>query len=585
MADITQLLQQMLNAPERSMARIDKQNVATLARILTGPNTGAGNTPSGPRQPTLQIPAAVLMPQASGSSGGNTQQAPQIQGAGWQWPNPPKALMAQLPPKLSPGTQLQLQISIAPGNKPMVQLVVTQAPGKLPSGGNTQQGQPIPQPQIGQLRSTSPQAGTPKTQVAKVEIPITQLPPKLVKALVESSQATQLLKATSANKAASIQTPAANNLTPPTDKAPINTGNPVQFSRGIAIKQAHQLSPQQFQQALQTLVAQIKTQLSTQPAVPPNNAANTSLKIPELSALIAKINTTNTTSGTQTTQAAQTAATLTAALRSPSNAIEQLIKVVLQQQPSGESMQRPEALQRWVSDWFSARPVSVQSNQQMGSLGKMLMMLLGLNLQQNSQQNSTQANTQPLPKQFTQALIQQVLNPSPEVAGDVRERINQLLLQLPQQQLQRLLQLFTGVLNSAQSAQARLQDSPMQQPEYFILLPSDPQKSGQNELLIRPEREPDTPAQEGRTLWLFTLRFELEATGPLLVKGRYHPQGSSVDFYAESPAAQKTIEKHLEQLEKRLADLEVNSVKFRVQQGQIPESLATQQSGIIRVKV
>jgi|GEM_PF-626864 len=595
MADITQLLQQMLNAPERSMARIDKQNVATLARILTGPNTGAGNTPSGPRQPTLQIPAAVLMPQASGSSGGSKQQAPQIQGAGWQWPNPPKALMAQLPSKLSPGTQLQLQVSMTPGNKPVVQLLITQAPGKLPPGGNTQQGQPIPQTQTGQLQSASQQAGTPKTQLAKIDIPITQLPPKLVKALVESSQATQLLKANGASKAASIQTPAANSLTPPTEKTLLNTGSPVQFSRGIAIKQAHQLSPQQFQQALQTLVAQIKTQLSAQPAVPSNNAANTSLKIPELSALIAKINTSvkavptpstaSTMSGTQVAQAAQTASTLTAALRSPSNAIEQLVKVVLQQQPSGESMQRPEALQRWVSDWFSARPVSVQSSQQMGSLGQMLMMLLGLNLQQNNQQSSTQANTQALPKQFTQALIQQVLNPSPEVAGDVRERINQLLLQLPQQQLQRLLQLFTGVLNSAQSAQARLQDSPMQQPEYFILLPTDPQKNGQNELLIRPEREPDTPEQEGRTLWLFTLRFELEATGPLLVKGRYHPQGSSVDFYAESPAAQKTIEKHLEQLEKRLADLEVNSVKFRVQQGQIPETLATQQSGIIRVKV
>lgn len=585
MADITQLLQQMLNAPERSMAHIDKQNVTTLARILTGPNTGTGSTPSGPRQPTLQIPASVLLPQASGSSGGNTQQAPQIQGAGWQWPNPPKALMAQLPPKLSPGTQLQLQISIAPGNKPMVQLVVTQAPGKLPPGGNTQQGQPILQTQTGQLQSASQQAGTPKTQLAKIDIPITQLPPKLVKALVESSQATQLLKANGASKAASIQTPAANSLTPPTEKTLFNTGSPVQFSRGIAIKQAHQLSPQQFQQALQTLVAQIKAQLSTQPAVPPNNATNTSLKIPELSALIAKINTTSTTPGAQAAQATQTAATLTAALRSPSNAIEQLIKVVLQQQPSGDSMQRPEALQRWVSDWFAARPVSVQSSQQMGSIGKMLMMLLGLNLQQNSQQNSTQTNTQALPKQFTQAFIQQVLDPSPEVAGDVRERINQQLLQLPQQQLQRLLQLFTGVLNSAQSAQARLQDSPMQQPEYFILLPTDPQKSGQNELLIRPEREPDTPEQEGRTLWLFTLRFELEATGPLLVKGRYHPQGSSVDFYAESPAAQKTIEKHLEQLEKRLADLEVNSVKFRVQQGQIPETLATQQSGIIRVKV
>ncbi|RUO62403.1 flagellar hook-length control protein FliK [Idiomarina piscisalsi] len=579
------------------MARIDKQNVATLARILTGPNTGTGSTPSGPRQPTLQIPATVFLPQARGSSGGNTQQAPQIQGAGWQWPNPPKALMAQLPSKLSPGTQLQLQISMTPGNKPVVQLVVTQALGKLPPSGNTQQGQPAPQTHTGQPQSAAPQAGAPKTQVAKVDIPITQLPPKLVKALVESSQATKLLKATSANKAASIQTPAANSLTPPTEKTLLNTGRPVQFSRGIAIKQAHQLSPQQFQQALQTLVAQIKAQLSTQPAVPPNNAANTSLKIPELSALIAKINTsvkavptpststTSTMSGTQVAQAAQTASTLTTALRSPSNAIEQLVKVVLQQQPSGESMQRPEALQRWVSDWFSARPVSVQSNQQMGSLGKMLMMLLGLNLQQNSQQNSTQTNTQALPKQFTQALIQQVLNPSPEVAGDVRERINQLLLQLPQQQLQRLLQLFTGVLNSAQSAQARLQDSPMQQPEYFILLPTDPQKAGQNELLIRPEREPDTPEQEGRTLWLFTLRFELEATGALLVKGRYHPQGSSVDFYAESPSAQSIIEKHLEQLEKRLSDLEVNSVKFRVQQGRIPETLATQQSGIIRVKV
>ncbi|KPD24701.1 flagellar hook-length control protein FliK [Idiomarina zobellii] len=586
MADITQLLQQMLNAPERSMARIDKQNVTTLARILTGANTAGSNSASTASKPTLQIPASVLLPQASGSSGGNTQQSPQIQGAGWQWPNPPKALMAQLPPKLSPGTQLQLQISIAPGNKPMVQLVVTQAPGKLPPGGNTHQGQPIPQTQTGQLQSTSQQAGTPKTQLAKIDIPITQLPPKLVKALVESSQATQFLKATSANKAASIQTPAVNSLTPPTDKVPVDTGSPVQLSRGIAIKQAHQLSPQQFQQALQTLVAQIKTQLSAQTAVPPNNAANTSLKIPELSALIAKINTVNTTSATQSAQAAQTAATLTAALRSPSNAIEQLVKVVLQQQPSGESMQRPKALQRWVSDWFAARPVSVQSSQQMGSLGQMLMTLLGLSLQQNSQQQSTaQASLQSLPKQFTQALIQQVLNPSPDVAGDVRERINQLLLQLPQQQLQRLLQLFTGVLNSAQSAQARLQESPMQQPEYFILLPTDPQKAGQNELLIRPEREPDTPEQEGRTLWLFTLRFELEATGALLVKGRYHPQGSSVDFYAESPSAQSIIEKHLEQLEKRLSDLAVNSVKFRVQQGRIPETLATQQSGIIRVKV
>ncbi|MTJ01047.1 flagellar hook-length control protein FliK [Idiomarina piscisalsi] len=574
MADITQLLQQMLNAPERSMARIDKQNVATLARILTGANTAGNQSASTASKPTLQIPASILTPQ-TGNKAQQTSQL-QIQGASWQWPNPPKALLAQLPAKLASSTQLQLQISMPQGSKPVVQIVISQPA-------------PIPQAQPGQQKQVTqaPQGSTANTQVGKVEIPITQLPPKLVKALLSSTQASQLLNAT--------QNPGA---TQPADKAPLNVAQPIQLSPGIAIKQAHQLSPQQFQQALQTLITQMKAQLSAQPSVPPSNAANASLKIPELSALIAKINTsvntattsganaTNTTSANQTAQAAQTAATLTAALRSPSNAIEQLIKVVLQQQPSGESMQRPEALQRWVSDWFAARPVSVQSSQQMGSLGQMLMTLLGLSLQQNSQQQSTaQTSLQSLQKQFTQALIQQVLNPSPDVAGDVRERINQLLLQLPQQQLQRLLQLFTGVLNSAQSAQARLQDSPMQQPEYFILLPTDPQKAGQNELLIRPEREPDTPEQEGRTLWLFTLRFELEATGALLVKGRYHPQGSSVDFYAESPSAQSIIEKHLEQLEKRLSDLEVNSVKFRVQQGRIPETLATQQSGIIRVKV
>ncbi|RXS43971.1 flagellar hook-length control protein FliK [Idiomarina sp. 29L] len=571
MADITQLLQQMLNAPERSIARIDKQNIATLARILTGANTAGSNSASTASKPTLQIPASILTPQTENKA--QQTSPPQIQGASWQWPNPPKALLTQLPAKLASSTQLQLQISMPQGNKPVVQIVISQPTPTEPA-------QPGQQKQVTQ----APQGNTVNTQIGKVEIPITQLPPKLVKALVDSPQASQILKITQSARAPQ-----------PADKAPLNVAHPIQLSRGIAIKQAHQLSPQQFQQALQTLLTQIKAQLSAQPSVPPSNAANTSLKIPELSALIAKINTsvnTATTSGASatntasTTQAAQTAATLTAALRSPSNAIEQLIKVVLQQQPSGESMQRPEALQRWINDWFAARPVSVQSSQQMGSLGQMLMTLLGLSLQQNSQQQSTaQASLQSLPKQFTQALIQQVLNPSPDVAGDVRERINQLLLQLPQQQLQRLLQLFTGVLNSAQSAQARLQDSPVQQPEYFILLPTDPQKAGQNELLIRPEREPDTPEQEGRTLWLFTLRFELEATGALLVKGRYHPQGSSVDFYAESPSAQSIIEKHLEQLEKRLSDLAVNSVKFRVQQGRIPETLATQQSGIIRVKV
>lgn len=572
MADITQLLQQMLNAPERSMARIDKQNVTTLARILTSSNARPGNASSSSSQPSLQIPAAVLTPKSQNSTPSNAQQSRQLQGAGWQWPNPPKALLAQVPPQLSMGKSLQLQVSMPSDDKPVVKLVITQSQSQHGAQKANLQGQVAPT----------------KAQVAKIELPITQLPPKLVKALVDSvPSSSPPLKAS----AARFVTPKTHTVRSPAGTAAQSSGNPAQFSRGIAIKQAHQLSPQQFQYALKTLVTQI---MKAQPAVQPEPAMTTATKTPELSQLLSKL-TQNThtlptnqghASNTVSSQATQTAATLSTALQSPSKAIEQLIKVVLQQQPSGESMQRPEALQRWVSDWFAARPVSVQSSHQMGSLGQMLMTLLGLSLQQNGQQQSSSpATSQAFSKQFTEALLQQVLRPSPDVAGDVRERINQLLLQLPQQQLQRLLQLFTGVLNSAQSAQARLQDSPIQQPEYFILLPTDSQKTSQNELLIRPEREPDTPEQEGRTLWLFTLRFELEATGPLLVKGRYHPQGSSVDFYAESQSAQKKIEQHLEQLEKRLSDLDVNSVNFRVQQGQIPDTLATQQSGIIRVKV
>jgi len=274
------------------------------------------------------------------------------------------------------------------------------------------------------------------------------------------------------------------------------------------------------------------------------------------------------------------------ATQSPPKALQQLLLKVLQQMPAPESMQRPQALQSWVSDWFAARPVSAQPSQQMGSLGQMLMTLLGLAIQQKPETTTTNNSAaRPLPNQFTQALIQQVLNPAPENAGEVRERINALLQQLPQQQLQRLLQLFTGILNSAQSSQARLQESAPQQPEYYILLPADTQKPQQHELLIRRENESSDKEENDRTLWLFTLRFELDSTGPLLVKGRYHPQGSSVDFYTETKTAQKVVESHVEKLEKRLEELEVNSVKLRVQQGKIPDNLAQQHSGIIRVTV
>ena len=260
-------------------------------------------------------------------------------------------------------------------------------------------------------------------------------------------------------------------------------------------------------------------------------------------------------------------------------------------------MQQPQQLKQWVNDWFAAKPVATAPQQQMGTLGKMLMMLLGMALQKPAAGASQPAaplsgSQQQSVSQLTQALIDEVMRPAPRSAGDtgftgeVRERINQLLQQLPQTQLQRLMQLFTSAVNSAQTSQARLAETSTATPEYYVLLPANAQQpEQQHELLIRREQERGSDGEQGRTLWLFTLRFELKSYGPLLVKGRYHPAGTRVDFYTESDHAQRALETKLEKLTKRFEQLEVNGLNLTVQKGRVPDTLAKQQSGIIRVTV
>ncbi|WP_224797944.1 flagellar hook-length control protein FliK [Idiomarina abyssalis] len=555
MADIKQLLQQMMASPERTLARAEQQQLSSLMRIF---NSGAdtpktNNIPSAPsaniqqgqtvsattnNSPLVQASTAkvlskllvqISLPVTYEPAKGEQQPA-RIQGNNWQWPNPPKNLQ----PRLTAPAKLQLTITQPDPKLPVVQL-------SLNTTGNAK-------------------------PVAVAEIPLTQLPAKLVKAFVEQGKVATVqlpVKPQPISQSAVQTAPAAKVDSQPGSQSNLNLQAAqkltVPVASGLAIKQAQQLTPKQFQQALQSFIPEnIRPKLFTQPQV----------------------------EGLQQTPPRLSADAMREATQSPPKALQQLLLKVLQQMPAPESMQRPQALQSWVSDWFAARPVSAQPSQQMGSLGQMLMTLLGLAMQQKPE-TTTVNNSAPraLPNQFTQALIQQVLNPAPENAGEVRERINALLQQLPQQQLQRLLQLFTGILNSAQSSQARLQESAPQQPEYYILLPADTQKPQQHELLIRREKDSSNKEDNGRTLWLFTLRFELDSTGPLLVKGRYHPQGSSVDFYTETKTAQKVVESHVEKLEKRLEELEVNSVKLRVQQGKIPDNLAQQHSGIIRVTV
>ncbi|WP_404402015.1 hypothetical protein LG288_03310 [Idiomarina seosinensis] len=280
----------------------------------------------------------------------------------------------------------------------------------------------------------------------------------------------------------------------------------------------------------------------------------------------------------------------------PQQALARVLQAVQQQLPTSEGMQQPQQLKQWLNDWFAAKPVSANNQQQMGGLGKMLMMLLSFALQQPRAEGSTTAAQASAPQSslnnLTQALLDQLLRPAPRqgaeatFSAEVRERINQALQQLPGATLQRLMQLFTAAVNNAQVSQARLADSAPAQPEYYVLLPASAENpEQQHELLIRREPEGAAGQDEGRSVWLFTLRFDTQLLGPLLVKGRYHAAGSRVDFYTQSEPAQIKLQQQLGRLQQRFEELQVGNLNLSVQQGKVPDTLAQQQSGIIRVTV
>ena len=400
-------------------------------------------------------------------------------------------------------------------------------------------------------------------QPVDIKLPLAQLPRPAADALLQSvTQQRSPQQPLLTPRAA--QTAAAAEGTLPT-AAPTA---PPPATPGVLLKQASQTTPNQLQQALQNLIRELPT--------PRGTAEPTPREAP-------------TPRGTAEPTPREAP--------SPRQALASVLQAVLQQLPKGEAMQQPQQLKQWVNDWFAAKPVATAPQQQMGTLGKMLMMLLGMALQKPAAAASQSAaplsgSQQQSVSQLTQALIDEVMRPAPRSAGDtgftgeVRERINQLLQQLPQTQLQRLMQLFTSAVNSAQTSQARLAETSAATPEYYVLLPANAQQpEQQHELLIRREQERGSDGEQGRTLWLFTLRFELKSYGPLLVKGRYHPAGTRVDFYTESDHAQRALETKLEKLTKRFEQLEVNGLNLTVQKGRVPDTLAKQQSGIIRVTV
>ncbi|TDP31285.1 hypothetical protein DEU29_11356 [Idiomarina aquatica] len=418
-------------------------------------------------------------------------------------------------------------------------------------------------------------------QPVEIKLPLAQLPRPAADALLQSvTQQRSPQQPLLTPRAA--QTAVAAEGTLPTASATPKTAAPPPTTPGVLLKQASQTTPNQLQQALQNLIRELPTPRGT--AEPTPREAPTPRGTAEPTPREAPIPRGN---AEPTPREAP----------SPRQALASVLQAVLQQLPKGEAMQQPQQLKQWVNDWFAAKPVATAPQQQMGTLGKMLMMLLGTAMQKPAAAASQSAaplsgSQQQSVSQLTQALIDEVMRPAPRSAGDtgftgeVRERINQLLQQLPQTQLQRLMQLFTSAVNSAQTSQARLAETSAATPEYYVLLPANAQQpEQQHELLIRREQERGSDGEQGRTLWLFTLRFELKSYGPLLVKGRYHPAGTRVDFYTESDHAQRALETKLEKLTKRFEQLEVNGLNLTVQKGRVPDTLAKQQSGIIRVTV
>ncbi|OIM99570.1 hypothetical protein BFR57_03110 [Idiomarina sp. MD25a] len=448
------------------------------------------------------------------------------------------------------------------------------------------------------LRQQGQMTASPSSNVSnKIAVPLTQLPQPIRQAVSEQLQQvlTQWVKVAQAKSTA---TPSA--LTP----LPIQI-NAIKVSQGQLTMQLQtpskvvsevsvplQQIPQPIARALlQQMTTSVPSQTQQTAATAPTSTVPTTPAptAPTVDGRLVKQ--TQTLTPAQLTQFLRQVTEITPQQQPE---VKQLLTQTLAQLPKGEQMMHPQQLANYVSDWFAAKPVSSQPNQQLGVVGKLIIALLGIRMQ-------AQQSTQPqAAKALSQAILDQimrgpgearagddrVLMPRPPMTAEVRERLNAQLLQQPAAQLQRLLSNLAQTMNSAQSSQMRLQDSPAQQPEFYLMLPSqNPSSQTGTELLIKRESSGHSDDKNERSVWLFNLRFELKQWGPMLVKGRYQTAGTRVQFFTESEAAQRHLQRQLPELEQRLAGLDVAAVDFQIKQGKVPDSLAQQHSGIIRVTV
>ena len=429
--ELNQLLQNLLNTSGKADTQalptgvlkqltrvVDADAAKVLMQVL---QRAAGNAPvTQMPTPTADVPTAARLPVLPVTI--------TLTPANAALQRPPQVLLnldlngktLTLPIAIDRPQQRQLQ-QLPPANQNQPLLLLVKA--VLPAARGATTGQPSAQPVVQNPLSTTPPAATgagaqPPSQsqaLLQVQLVSPKAPQQPVTLSLPLTQLPRPVAAALLNTATSVTSPSSSPTaaTAPPAPAPISQA-PAQ--QGLMLKQASQITPQQFQQALQQLLRSLPPQ--------PQPSMSTAAPAPA----------------------------------SPEQALTRLLRAVVQQLPPPEAMQQPQQLKQWVNDWFAAKPVAAQAQQQLGGLGKMLMMLLGMTLQKAPTPSATGAAASALQQHnanhLTQALLDEILRPAaqrpnePQFTGEVRDRINQLLQQLPQTQLQRLMQLLRRYLTA-----------------------------------------------------------------------------------------------------------------------------------------
>lgn len=500
------------------------------------------------------------------------QTANQLQTMLWQQVST-QVQQLQLSPQALPSLQQAVQLQPQPGNptqlamsapataKPPWQLNLSQlAPAlarQLQAAMPTPQ-QPVPPPAAqltlrllpasGPAQQQAPQVQLQLTRTGQapvqVEVPLAKLPPALIEKLIGTPLRTTPL--TPLNQPAPLSQPAAPLLTPAAPQNPTQALLPLQ---------GNQLAPTELRQLIQQLASQ-QTTAAAQPA------------------------------GNQPAAAAAAAAM-------PAASLQSLLQAVATQLPQGADFTRSEALQQWVSQWFAARPVSLNPQQSLAGIGQLLLLALGARLgQTTAQAPATAAAASNFTQNLAQWLQGQPTSPAtpagPAAAATPANANAMNFANLPATTLQQLLQVLSGGMNSARFSQAILTESSrVGAPDYHILLPmgTGPQQKDAEVLIQRRLHEKKKKTEAAEDQWLFKLKMELSQYGPVLVKGKYQQSGTSIVFITENIGARVHIQERLKFLQARLEQLQVPSVELSAIRGKVPDTLREPGENSIHIQV